>query len=367
VLDRRPMKRRSLAALSLGTPPPNPRLRALLFVFLLVPLGCNEAPLQQAPADGGTAVAGLSADQAARVVAKVGDRAITLGDFAKALERMDQFDRLRYQSKDRRRELLDEMIDVELLAGEAKRRGVDKDPEAADQLRALLRDAMLADARLSLPTPAQLTQQEVSAYFDAHADKFNEPERRRVAAIVMNDKKEAAKVLTEALKVKSPAEWGALFFKHSITAPKPHGGPVNPAELAGDLGIVGSMTDPRGGNPRVPDAVRAEAFKLKELYDVAPELVETEGRQFIVRINGVTPAHKRTLAESDRAIRVLLIQEKMAAQETALEEALKKKFPVEIDDAALAAVKVSIPEKAESALPPPTESVESPPKADKGK
>jgi hypothetical protein len=336
------MKRRSLAAL----------------LFFLVPLGCigcNEAPLQQAPADGGPPIAGLSADQAARVVAKVGDRAITLGEFARALERMDQFDRLRYQSKDRRRELLDEMIDVELLATEARRLGVDKDPEAADQLRAILRDAILADSRLALPTPAQLTPQEVSAYFETHADKFDEPERRRVAAIVMSDKKEAAKVLKEALKVKSPAEWGALFGKYSITAPKPHGGPANPAELAGDLGIVGSMADPRGGNPRVPDAVRAAAFKLKDLYDVAPELVEAEGRQFIVRVNGVTPAHKRSLAEADRAIRVLLVQEKMAQQEAALEVELKKKFPVEIDDTALAAVKVTIPEKAERSLPPPTE------------
>lgn len=332
-------------------------LAALPFFFVLVPLGCigcNDAPLQQAPVDGGQAIAGLSAEQAARVVARVGDRAITLGDFAKMIEHMDQFDRLRYQSKDRRRELLEEMIDVELLAAEAKRLGLDKEPEAADQLRAILRDTMLGESRLALPTPAQLTPQEVAAYFESHPDKFNEPERRRVAAIVMKDKKEAAQVLKEALKVKTPAEWGALFAKHSITAPKAHGGPVNPAELAGDLGIVGAMSDAHGGNPKVPDAVRVEAFKLKELYDIAPELVEAEGRQFIVRVNGITPAHKRTLGEADRAIRVLLIQEKMAEHEAALEDELKKKFPVEIDDAALAAVKVTIPEKGE--LPSPMES-----------
>jgi peptidyl-prolyl cis-trans isomerase C len=320
------MKRRSLAA----------RLIIALPVALF---GCNEAPLTQAPVDGGAPIAGLTADQAARTLAKVGDHAITLGDFAKALERMDQYDRLRYQSKERRRELLEEMIDVQLLAAEAKRIGLDKDPEAADQLRMILRDALLAQVREGLPTPAQISDQEVRAYFDAHADRFSEPERRRVAAIVMSDKKEAAKVLKEALKVSSIAEWGELFFKHSLTAPKTRG-PTNAAELAGDLGIVGPMDDAKGGNPKVPDAVRAAAFKLKNVNEIDRELVEVEGRQFIVKLNGVTPAHKRAPTEADRAIRVLLIQEQMAEREQAIEEDLKKQFPIEIDEGALAAIKL---------------------------
>src|SRR5262249_55435218 len=104
VLDRRPMKVRPLAG--------------ALFVVLV---GCNEAPLKPPPADAGSPISGLPADQAARTVAKVGDRTLTLADFARTIERMDQFDRLRYQSKERRRELLEELIDIELLAAEAKR------------------------------------------------------------------------------------------------------------------------------------------------------------------------------------------------------------------------------------------------------
>jgi len=317
------------------------KLLPALLLSLGLLAGCNEQPLKQAPPDAGAPVGGLTPEQAARVLAKVGDRTITLGDFARTLERMDQFDRLRYQSKERRRELLDEMIDVELLAAEAKRLGLDKDPETMDQIRLVLRDAMQAEARQGSPGPAGITEAEVRAYYDSHLDKFTEPERRRVAAIVMTDKKEAAKVLKEAQKVKTAQEWGALFFKHSITAPK-QSGAINPAEFGGDLGIVGPLSDPRGANERVPQAVREEAFKLKAQGDVAAELVEAEGKVFIVRLAGITAGHKRSLQEADRAIRVLLVQEKLAEKDKAMEAELRRKFPVEIDDRALSAVKVPV-------------------------
>jgi peptidyl-prolyl cis-trans isomerase C len=282
---------------------------------------------------------GLTPEQAGRVLAKVGDKTITLGDFAQTLERMDQFDRLRYQTKERRRELLQEIIDVELLALEAKRRGLDKQPEAEDAIRQVLRDALLAQARVALPSPAEIPASEVRAYYEANQARFSEPERRRVAAIVMDDKKEAEKVLKAAQKVKNATEWGELFYKHSQTAPKTRG-PNAPVDLAGDLGIVGPMDDAKGANPKVPDPVRAAVFKIGNVGSVAAEVVSEGGKHYIVRMNGITAAHHRTLAEADRTIRIALIQDKMQKIERDLEADLRKKFPVEIDDRALAGVKM---------------------------
>ncbi|APR83138.1 Foldase protein PrsA precursor [Minicystis rosea] len=323
-----------------------------LWPVALVSLGllaaCNEHALKQVPADAGPPVGGLTPEQGARVVAKVGDRTITLADFARTLDRMDQFDRLRYQSKERRRELLEEMIDVELLAAEARRLGIDKEADMQDAVRTILRDAILAQSREGMPAPAAIPDTEIRAYYDSHLDRFTEPERRRVAAIVMTDKKEAQKILKDAQKVKTPTEWGELFFKHSLTAPKSRG-PTNPAELAGDIGIVGPLDDPKGANEKVPNEVRAAAFKLKAVGDVAEGVIEADGRQYVVRLNGITPGHKRSVAEADRSIRVLLIQEKMAARERALEDELRQKFTVEIDDKALASVRV--PAAAEKSAP----------------
>lgn len=308
--------------------------------------GCDERPLEAAAssADGGVAAAGLTAEQAARVVAKVGDKAITLGDFAQTLERMNEFDRLRYQTKERRRELLNDMIDVELLTQEAKRRGLDKRADVQDSIRQILREAMLARARADMPAPAEIPASEIRAYFDAHPEKFTEPERRRVSAIVLDDKKEAEKVLAAAVKVKTAGEWGALFEKHSKTAKKDK--KVSPVDLAGDLGIVGPPADSRGANGNVPQPVREAVFQIAAVGSVASDVVESEGKFYVVRMSGKTEAHARTVAESDRAIRVALLQEKMQEREQRLEAELRAKFPVEIDEGALA--KAALPGAAQN-------------------
>ena len=309
-------------------------ITAALFV------GCNEpAVTPPAAPDAGPAAAGLTAEQAARVVAKVGDRVLTLGDFAATLERMDQFDRLRYQTKERRRELLEEMINVELLAAEARRLGLDKQPETQDAVRQILRDAMVAKARKGLPAPGDIPAADVRAYYEANKDKFDEPERRRVAAIVFTDKKTAEKVLEDAVKITTPAAWGELFEKHSTTAPKTKS-QAAPVELAGDVGVVGPPEDARGKNQKVPEPVRAAVFKIGNVGAVHEKVVEADGKFFIVRMNGITAAHHRTLQEADRSIRVLILQQKMQEQEKAFEAELRKKFPVEINEAALGKVEL---------------------------
>jgi hypothetical protein len=160
-----------------------------------------------------------------------------------------------------------------------------------------------------------------------------------VAVIVMSSKAEAEKVHKAALKIKNATEWGELFYKHSQTAPKTRGA-NSPLDLAGDLGVVGPLDDEKGGNPKVPEAVRGAVFRIANVGSVADELIQDGGKFYIVRMNGITAAHHRTLAEADRTIRIALMQEKMQKLERELEEELRKKFPVEIDERALAAVKL---------------------------
>jgi peptidyl-prolyl cis-trans isomerase C len=302
---------------------------------------CGSSGDQNA-ADAGPPPGGLTQEQAARVVAKVGDTSITLGDYAAALDRMDPFDRLRYQSVEKRRELLNELVDLELLANEARKRGLDKKPEAEAAVRQVLRDALLDEVHDTLPTPAEIPAADVRAFYDANLPQYQEPERRRVTAIVLADEAQAKEVLELALAVKDSTAWGQLYYERSTTAPadkKPDG----PLDLAGDLGIVGPVGDEKGENPRIPEPLRAAVFTLDRVGSVYKDVIVHDKKFYVVRLAGRTQAHSRTYAEAERSIRVELLKVKMRELENALEQDLRKKYKVEIDDAALAQVPSATP------------------------
>ncbi len=288
---------------------------------------------------GASPTALLTKEQASQVLAKVGDKTITLGDYTAALEHMDQFDRLRYQSPERRKELLEEMITVELLAMEATAKGYDKEPLAQQELRAILRDAMLAEARKGAPTPADIPESEVRAWFDAHRAEYKDPERRRVSVIALASEAEAQSALAAAKKATGAAQWGEIVRSKSLD---PQARANVPIDLAGDLGIVSPPGDPRGDNPRVPAEVRAAVFEIADLGGIHDKVVPSGGRFYVVRLTQKIAPHERTYEEAERSIRVKLAQDKLRAKEDELIAELKKDVKVEIDEAALGTVKVNL-------------------------
>lgn len=316
-------------------------MKRLAVVLALVLCGCDEAALAPVPDAGAEPVAGLSAEQAGKVLAVVGGKPITLGDYARVLQRLPEGERARYQTKERRRELLTGMIELELLSQEARKRGLDQKPQVRAAIVQLYRDQLLGRLRDQMPPPASITAAEVQAYYDAHADRYTQPERRRVAAIVTAKKADAEAALKAAKEAKNATEWGAAFAKYSLNAPGSKAkSPADPVELLGDLGMVGPPSDPRGGNIRVPEAVRQAVFQIDGAGKINDAIVEVEGKFFVVRLLGVTPGHTQTRAEADKSIRVAILQEKLEQAEKALEAELRAKFKVEINEDALSKLKL---------------------------
>jgi len=309
---------------------------SLVLVFSLG--ACRNDALTRPKTKDGRQPAGLTPKQASIVLAKVGDHTITLGEFAATLERMDQQDRLRYRTPERRKELLQRMITVELLAQEARRRGIDKKPAVIEGMRQILRDAMLKDAHKKARSPVEFSEKEVRAYYQAHADEYRVPERRRVGDIVVEKESEAKKLIEKA-KEATPEQWGKLVLEHSLTyKDKKFTGPT---EAAGDLGIVGPPGVPRGDNPRVPESVRQGVFEISKVGGVLDHPIrDSKGRWHVVRLLSKTEAHMRSFAEAERTIRIKLSQQDVARVEKELYDQLVKKFPVKLDEQALQKVKV---------------------------
>jgi parvulin-like peptidyl-prolyl isomerase len=275
--------------------------------------------------------------QAGQVLARVGSHTITLGDYLAALEHMDQFDRLRYQAPERRKELLAEMIDVTLLADEAREQGYDKDPATQQEIREILRDAVLEEVRDGAALPSDLPESEARKYFESHRSDFHDPERRRVSAIVVTSTAAATAIL-DTLK-KNHAAWGELVRSKSV---EPHAKADAIPELAGDLGFVSPPGDPRGNNANIPPEVRAAVFAIARVGDVAPTAIEAAGRAYVVKLAGKTDPQDRTFQDAERSIRVKLAQQKVRERDTAFLEDLRKQYPVTIDEAALSQVKVEV-------------------------
>ncbi len=313
-------------------------LTPVLLLCLGFGLGCQrKAQPQREPAEATAQPArGLTPQQAAQVLARVGNKTITLGDYASALDRMDRFERLRYQSPDRRKQLLDEMIAVELLADEAKRRGLDRDPETRMRLDQALRDEMLRQQAASLPGPDAIPEHEVRAYYDDHEREFHEPERRRISEVVVRDGAEAQRVLERARTV-TASEWGKLVRDHSIEHRK-SSEPL-PLELEGDLGVVSAPGSAAGDEPRLPEPLLKAAFAIEKPGSVYPEPVLVQGKYHILRLTSRMPPRQRTFAEAERSIRVILAQKRVEASRQELLQELKQKLPIVIDRDLLATVK----------------------------
>jgi parvulin-like peptidyl-prolyl isomerase len=318
------------------------RFALLLLFALALPAcgGCNEKALVTDGDGGHRTSSSLTPEQAAKVLAKVGDKTITLGDYAAAIDHMDNFDRLRYQSPERRKELLNDMINVELLAREAQLKGYDKEPAAQQEIRAILRDAMLKDARKGAPSPADVPEADVRAYYDAHRADYKDPERRRASLIVLKDEATAKDVLEQAKKAPTATQWGELVRAKSID---PQAKANVPVDLAGDVGMVGPPGDTRGDNARIPDEVRAGLFDIAKVGDVLGRVVKaSDGKFYLVRFVQKSDAHERSYQEAERTIRVKLAQDRMKAKEDEVLAQLRAKYPVVIDEKVLATVKVDL-------------------------
>ncbi len=325
---------------------------ALLAISVAMGVACNERAVQKQP-DAATIVGGLSPEQAAKPVAKYGNnKVITLGEFAQALADMPEYERMRYQGVERRKELLRAMIDMHLLAEEAKKQGLDKDPVVGEEIRQVLVAWMRGKLIADLPQAGQLPEPELRAFYDSHIAEYREPERRRVAQIVTKDEATAKKAWEEA-KAANPTQWGGVVKKYSEEKP----GATEAPEMSGDLGFATAPSDTHPQpNPKLTPEVRTAAFALPSVGAVSPPFKDGNGWH-VVRLIAKNEARDQSFADVERIIRVRVLQEKRAAKEKALLEETRKTVKVEVDEATLQAVAAELAAPAPAPSPSPSTSV----------
>jgi peptidyl-prolyl cis-trans isomerase C len=291
---------------------------------------CTKNKASEPKAKGPETKHGLTADQAKQALVSIGDTTITLGDFAEQLAEKSPYLRARYASPQRRRELLEEMVKFELLAREAKRRGLDADEEVIRTKKQVMIQQMMKAEFEDKVKLADISDQEIEAYYKAHPEEFNKPAQVRASIILIKDEAKAKRTLKQLTdkaadgKEKSGDD-GKTFRDLAVQLNE------DPAtkDRFGDLQFFSKPSERLAGDSVVPDAVAEAAFKLDKIGDVYSEPVKTAEGFYIVKLTGKRKELARTLEHARRPIQHKLWREKREAAVDTFVKSLRDKAKVE--------------------------------------
>jgi peptidyl-prolyl cis-trans isomerase C len=302
--------------------------RTAIIALALGALACSKQP-GEATSEGTERKHALSEEQANAVLAKVGDRTITVGELADRLASQSPYLQARFESPERRKELLDNLVRYELLVYEAKRRGYADDPEVVSARRNIMIQELIKQEVDEPLERKEITDEEVQAAYDANPTEFDRPAQVRASHIFIKDRAKAAKLLEKAKNADRSAFTRLARDESEDETTRADGG---------DLRFFTVDAE------KPPEAVRRAAFSLDQVGTVYPELIAAGGGYHIVMLTGKRAELKRTYEQAKRAIRHKLSRERKEAAMEALTERLRKEVKVEVDYDALAQVKVDVPD-----------------------
>jgi peptidyl-prolyl cis-trans isomerase C len=313
------------------------RLAALAVAVLGVAAGCQESPVDNkkaaaAKADG-PALVPQTTEELAQVVARVDDTPITVKQLQDSINRQSPYIRVRYASREQKRSFLDNLIRFEVLAREAARRGLDKDPEVIQTMKSAMITKLLRGQLASGIKPDDIPESELKAYYGANQDRYNKPEEVRVSAIVLKKKPQADDVarLAHGEQGQSNKGFRDLVGKFSTDEESKLRG--------GDLRYFGRAST------EVPRPVVDAAFQLARTGDVAGP-IEAGGAFYIIKQTGRRVAVSRGFDQVKREIQNELYKEKREGAQREFVDGLKGGAKIEVFEDNLKKVRVDTSSRA---------------------
>ncbi|MBC8132400.1 MAG: peptidyl-prolyl cis-trans isomerase [Deltaproteobacteria bacterium] len=260
-------------------------------------------------------------------VARIDDTVITVGDVQDRINKMAPFPRGRYVSLEKKKDMLDNLIRVEVMAKEAEKRGYDQDPEVVRVKKQQMISKFLQKEFESKLRVEDVPDADVQKYYGEHPEEFNRPDEVRVSQIVLKDKAKADKVAAEARAAdrNDPKVFRELVTKFSEDEDsKPRGGDLTAFDKASTI---------------YPKPLIDAAFAMKEVGDISAPIKSDTGFH-VLRLTQKRPGFSRPLPEVKRQIQQRLFREMRTKALDTFVADLKKKYSVTIDEANLAKVAV---------------------------
>lgn len=297
-------------------------MRTSILVWLLLPLaivvGCRRGPAPGPGTGTGTGTGGPERAERKLVAAQVGEALITVGQLEDELNRLHPAVRVRFASPERRKEFLNNMVRFEVLAEEAKRRELQRDPDVVRRVKRAMIDVMMDQLRSSLVKIEDITDKDVQEYYNKNIEQFQQPAKVRASVIVTKTKAEAAKVLAQAKQKSGDVRHFAMLVKQfSID-------PVTKVKR-GDLGFFAK------GDPKVPKELVEAAFAIPSLWTLGGPVQTQQGFAVLMKTGETQPIERSLDSERERIKNRLFNERRLKALEKFVEK-LQAKASVKIFD-----------------------------------
>jgi len=316
------------------------------------------------PSDGGSggapadkAVGGSVAAGSGEVVARVGDVTITLAEFEEQLNQQNPLIRARYNSLEQKKKLLDSLVEREAMVLEARRLGLEQDPEMLRGYKKILaRHLVNTEFNNKVVKSLDIPEADLQKYYDENRERYNAPEKVRLYLIFLDAssadaaKRKAARAKAAELhaKLKAAPTDRRLFLE---TARESSADKLT-SQVGGDTNFK-----TRDQLVQLYGAAVADAgFALKAANDLAP-VIETDKGLFLVRQAGRQAALDLPLEKVKGQIRTTLFAKARGDAYKAWVDGVKTQSGVQVFDEVLSKAKVDTAGAAGAGglAPPPRE------------
>jgi len=229
--------------------------------------------------------AGVERNPGEGVLVKVGDEAFTEEDLAPILAKAKEKDKEKIKQR-----WIQYFIETTVFSGQAKKVGLENDPEVAGDIKRR-KDDILAKAfrKRVIGDKIRVSDEEIAAYYGAHSDEFSIPLRLRLRLIVVKTREEAEEILNQ---IKGGAAFSYLARRRSIHPSSQRGG---------ELGWFSKGEK---------DPVLEKAALALEKYEIS-DIIETERGYEIIRLMGKHGGGVRPLEEVHDRIKMALTKQRM--------------------------------------------------------
>lgn len=273
-----------------------------------------------------TTVSGCKTKTEGKVLARAGDQAITEAEFVEQVRGLPR--EFRSIAVERRKEFLEDMLSERLLVEEAEKRGVEKDPEVQDLLKAARRKIILAKLiEQEVDGKLQLGKDEARAYYDAHRDEFMTPLLLRASHILLKTEEEARAIHQRVL---AGEVFEDLARAHSTDTTASRGGDIGffqQGQLVKEFEVAAMALEPGQVGEVVKSSFGYHVLKLTDRLQ--PSLREFRA------VRG--------------AIEERLLNQKRSELLKKLIEKLRSDHKVQLDEKALDALQFDVPSAGKSA------------------